>query len=569
MKPHFKPLATVILAALIGGCMPALGAVPLRWNVETSRAQPASFDVYRGETLELHADLLNYGRPIETAGAVALYVQTNGMDDAWWTLPATVASNRIEAVLAPTNYPGDAKTLNCFLGGPATSYRAAFRLRVLGAPGPAPSEVQFPVRSLDFSTVTVLNAPWESALTEHLAASNPHQITADEIGAIPSSTMWSFEGVGGGAGYGQLSLNEESGMKMLVIRTYPWDDSRPAGIIGDPDGGFGKEFALYWPYGWFGTIATSNMVESMVSPVASSVSTLSSTVNAWQTYWDGDDVRLTVTNYYGSVDYPHLYLEQKVSEGGTNYFKRVWDETTRHETILSRVAAIETNVADKADRAWGFYDSHTGGYAPDGFTSISSQKIIVAPGMSYQKTVSAAGNAIWVLAYNDETTFSGVTSNGFFRVSDGEGNTLLEIVKGDKRTVGATAASIAVEGLTATIAYNVESDSPPALQYCTDLQVGEWNTVQVRQGAMMTNNPIVTWSGSSGAWTASIALRGTSTFPAPPATMFFKASYEAGGETFIKNGAPISVEGGILCTDGVHKVRPVYNNGTITWQVVQ
>ena len=43
----------------------------------------------------------------------------------------------------------------------------------------------------------------------------------------------------------------------------------------------------------------------------------------------------------------------------------------------------------------------------------------------------------------------------------------------------------------------------------------------------------------------------------------------AGGETYIKNVAPISVGGGILCTDGIHKVRPVYNNGTITWQVVQ
>ena len=51
--------------------------------------------------------------------------------------------------------------------------------------------------------------------------------------------------------------------------------------------------------------------------------------------------------------------------------------------------------------------------------------------------------------------------------------------------------------------------------------------------------------------------------------MFVKAEYEVGGETYIKNAAPISAEGGILCTDGIHKVRPVYSGGSITWEVVQ
>ena len=470
MKPHFKTLAIAILAVLIGGCMPALAAVPLRWTVETSRAATQHIDVYRGETVAVDVDVTSYGKPLDMAGEVALYVQTNGMSDSWWVYPASVSSNRVSATLAPTNYPPSAKSLVCFVGGPATNFRAAFTARIVGAPGDTPNALEPPVRSIDFSRVTVLNAPWASA--------------AD------------------------------------------------------------------------------------LAPVASSVASLSTTVNAWQTYWDGDDVRLTVTNYYGSLEAPHLCLEQKVSEGGTNYFKRVWDETTRHDIILSRLASIETNVAEKADRAWGFYDSHTGGYSPDGFTSISSQNVIVAPGMAYQKTVSAAGNAIWVLSYNDVTTFSGVTSNGFFRVSDGEGSTLFEIVNGDKRTVGATAASISVEGIIATIVYNVSSDTPPDLQYCTDLTSGTWSEVR-SSGASIGAQPRVTWSGTSGGWTASIRLTGSQPLPTPPERMFFKATYETGGETYIRHGAPVSVEGGILCTDGIHKVRPVYNNGTITWQVVQ
>ena len=164
MKTHFKIVATAIMLALIGGCIVApfiaLAAVPLHWNVETSRANPASFDVYRGETLELHADLLNYGRPIEVAGAVALYVQTNGMDNAWWTLPATVTGSCIKATLSPDNYPASATALNCFIGGPASSYRAAFRLRILGSPGSEPNTVSPPVVTLDYDAITVLNPPY-------------------------------------------------------------------------------------------------------------------------------------------------------------------------------------------------------------------------------------------------------------------------------------------------------------------------------------------------------------------------------------------------------------------------
>ena len=43
----------------------------------------------------------------------------------------------------------------------------------------------------------------------------------------------------------------------------------------------------------------------------------------------------------------------------------------------------------------------------------------------------------------------------------------------------------------------------------------------------------------------------------------------AKGENVIKNNAATDVSGGILCTDGIHKVRPVWNNGAVTWTEVQ
>ena len=540
MKTHFKILAAALAAALIGGCMPALAAVQLRWNVETSRAQPASFDVYRGETLHLAADMTSYGRPIEMAGAAALYIQTNGMADVWWTIPATVATNRIEATLSPTNYPGDAQVLNCYLGGPATSYRAAFRLRVLGAPGPAPNALALPARSIDFSQVEVANAPW---IPTAGGVADDLRVTGTlYFGEPPTPGVLGFGSQYITPGGGGLKMRYPDGRSVLILNEGNFGDYL-YGTIGED---------LEWMYE---TVEGLQTDAEQIMPLAQAVTNLSNTVNAWQTYWDGDDVRLTVTNYYGSADLPRLYLEQKVADGGTNYFRRVWDETTRHGAILSRVAALETNVAEKADRAWGFYDSHTGGYAPDGCTSISSPNVIVAGGMAYQRTVTTAG-AVWVLTANDPTLVGG-TSAGYFRISDDDGNALFEIAKGDRRTVGATATGLAMEGGSMVVTYAVQADEHPTIYLAESLTNTTW---QAEESSSLAS---VSWTGASGAWTALV------TPSAARLSLFVKATYEVGGKTYIKHAAPISVEGGILCTDGIHKVRPVYSNGTITWQVVQ
>ena len=279
---------------------------------------------------------------------------------------------------------------------------------------------------------------------------------------------------------------------------------------------------------------------------------LSSVVSTWETYWDGNEVRVTVTNYDSSVHMPSLYLEQKIED--TDDYRVVWDERTRWESNEVKMAEMRTAINEKADRAWGFYDSHTGYYTPDDYTWISSPKIAIAGGLAYQRTITASG-AIWVLASNGLVAETGGSiENGFFRIKDDEGNTTFEIVRGNKRTVGATAAGIKVTTprnsptTTIEIPYNVVSDVHPTLYGTVSLSSPEWAEIEA------------TWTGGSGAWTAQVT--------SVTSTYFVKGEYEIGGETYIKNVAPISAEGGIYCTDGIHKVRPVYNSGTITWEVV-
>ena len=315
-----------------------------------------------------------------------------------------------------------------------------------------------------------------------------------------------------------------------------------------------------------GNYATKQSV-NVASNLAATADTKATTC---VTYLQGDDVREVVTNYDSTVHMPSRSLQQRIDEGGTNYWRIVWDEMTRWDWLLMTYmpsnyyskSEIDAALGEKADRAWGFYDSHSGNYSPDGYTWISSPKIAIASGLAYQRYINSDG-AVWVLESNGLVTETGgVNSNGFFRVSDDEGNALFEIVKGNKRTVGATANGTTVTsvmGITHMhIHYAVESGEHPVVSVCNDLAAANWN--DETSSSCIAN---VTWTGSSGDWTAEVW--GKSAQP----SMFVKASYETGGETYIKNAAPVSAAGGILCTDGIHKCRPVYNNGSITWEVFQ
>ena len=303
--------------------------------------------------------------------------------------------------------------------------------------------------------------------------------------------------------------------------------------------------------------ARASNAQSMAVAASNAAAGVSATVSAWETYWDGDEVRVTVTNYDSAVHLPSLYIEQKIED--TEEYRVVWYECTRWESNDVQMAEMRSAIDEKADRAWGFYDSHTGNYAPDGYTWLSSPRIAIAGGLAYQRTLTTYG-AVWVLASNGlvaET--NGDADTGYFRIKDDEGNTTFEIVRGNKRTVGATAAGIKVTSprnsptVTIEIPYNVVSDVSPTLYGTASLSSPEWTQLEPQ------------WLGHSGAWTAIVTTASSQ--------YFVKGEYEVGGETYIRNAAPISVDGGLYATNtasgGFVKIRPKYNGSTITWEVVQ
>ena len=162
----------------------ASAAVPLSWTVETSRAQPATFEAYQGETLTFEAALQSHGKPLEAPLNYSFYWQTNGMGSTYWevklesevgvgernnsNLPLqleTPTNNILRATWLPSMDVG-AKVYNCFIGSPSNIYHAAFQLRLRPSPGATPNALPLPTPVIDFAKVRVLNPPWPTVETD-------------------------------------------------------------------------------------------------------------------------------------------------------------------------------------------------------------------------------------------------------------------------------------------------------------------------------------------------------------------------------------------------------------------
>ncbi|MBO4709471.1 MAG: hypothetical protein J5727_06820, partial [Kiritimatiellae bacterium] len=150
-------ISTTLAAALHSLCILA-ATVPVEWTETPRDRSPRQFTARHGETLRIRCTLAGFDGAIE--GEPRLYFQTNGMGRLWWNVPASASSNRIEAVFGAAQDMG-ADRVNICLGSPSNAYASAV-LRLLPSPGFTPAALSPPMQSLDFATITVLNAPWLS-----------------------------------------------------------------------------------------------------------------------------------------------------------------------------------------------------------------------------------------------------------------------------------------------------------------------------------------------------------------------------------------------------------------------
>ena len=299
-----------------------------------------------------------------------------------------------------------------------------------------------------------------------------------------------------------------------------------------------------------------------VQAVSNEVAVLVATLN-------GETARFVATNYNNVAEMAAAEVEAKIN----GEWQTVWKELTRWDWLIGE--HLPSNYYTKAecdanfaDRAWGAFDPVTGDLTPDGKLWLSAPSIYICAGASYERVANAAGE-YWVLTANGMVAdINGVSSNGFFRIADSDGVTHFEIVKGDRQTLAAVAGAMRSETVMGvqhyfTTYYVTGAAETPKATFARSLDATPSTPITWYDETDDACPFNVSWTNpESGTYVCEWWPKATE----PKG--FMKAEYVRGGETYIRNTAPVSVDGGILCTDGIHKVRPVYSNGSVTWEVV-
>jgi len=278
--------------------------------------------------------------------------------------------------------------------------------------------------------------------------------------------------------------------------------------------------------------------------------TLASQVATQGAHLNAEDAQFVATNYDSQVNLPEATVRIKLQQGGTNVWRTIWEEMRRwnafcgvgfnwqtwggfHTWSTNILAMIE----ETSPKEYAFYDGVTGEVSPDGFFWISQPRIAICARASYQRYLDAGG-AVWILESNGLVANVGGTTNGYFRISDEEGNTHFEIITGDKQTVPATARTMRSEtvmGVTHWFCdYAVTNAiAPPVAKFCRNLGANP----PVWYDDTNANCPCnVTWT--PGANTYTLEFWPKSTEPA----MFCKAEYDRGGETRIRQSVPTEMQ---------------------------
>lgn len=256
----------------------------------------------------------------------------------------------------------------------------------------------------------------------------------------------------------------------------------------------------------------------------------------------GSNIVMVVTNYDSAVTAPSLSLKYL---DGTNGYVTVWDELTQltaatnNALALAReytASATNTLEAAKADRAWSHHTSGLGQDAPPNTTWLSTPNLVIAGGYEYQKNITSSGE-VWILTSNGlDLGLVQSQTNAFLDISAADGTPVFSIQKNDSYLVGVDPSAISTVGSTCIVSVPFVGDHPYA-RVCTNLTNAVW--YKEDENGMPSGSPAtVTWSGSSGAYVATIDFGSNR-----QGFAWFEALVE--GETKIVNNAVLEITPGL------------------------
>lgn len=139
-------------------CSVSASALPLEWRADWPDCKPVEKYVHRGTDVELKPTWYINGELAASSNWIfSVYVQTNRQAAGEWFGPIAGST------FSHTNDIGAAMytvMLRADIPGGEVNYTAFARLRMLDSPGFAPGALPLPAKTIDFSQVVALNAPW-------------------------------------------------------------------------------------------------------------------------------------------------------------------------------------------------------------------------------------------------------------------------------------------------------------------------------------------------------------------------------------------------------------------------
>jgi hypothetical protein len=549
--------------------------VPVEWTADVESLQVQNLSARRGETLELAVSLTYRGKPFTPEGDWEIFYQTNGMTDVYFTFPVNLEGNVARLTFTPSMDPG-AERITGFIGRRGVNYRAAFALKFYGSPGAMPNALTLPTKTIDFAQLEVKNAPWSTA-ADIADKRDKSDLTVYETRKTPRLPSDALPVTFGGKTYAANELTWFSVMHDELL-TELWVGNQPKDFVGffNTDGtprGLGNVLFAgrapdmgVWPKLEYEDVVTPTKnqlahtgdIDQALSGVTpekigaypqSAGASLQNQVSAIGAYLNAEDARFVSTNYDSTVHLPEAYFEIKRPDGS---WAVMWREMTRWNWFLEGAWCAATNtLAQKGEKEWGFYDAATGAPAPDGFAWISMPRVALCAGAAYQRIATASG-AYWVLEANGLVAQINGTTNGYFRIEDEEGAVQFEVVKGDKRTIFAAPGSQTVEVMGVThvfTSYEIDGALEPPVAYFTRrFDPVEW--FAATDPACPFN---ASWTQNGSTWTCEWWPKS-----AEPSG-FMRAAFAVGGETRIKNHAPVEfskiVIGGVTYTAAVEEMN--------------
>ena len=185
--------------------------------------------------------------------------------------------------------------------------------------------------------------------------------------------------------------------------------------------------------------------------------------------------------------------------------------------------------------------------------------MVIAGGYEPEKWVTSGG-AIWLITSKGAMwNFSpNVTNTAFINIAAQDGTPMFRVEKTDSYLLGVSADAVTVTNDTLYVHLDLISSSPPYVRVCTNLSNAVWYK---EEDGIPAGVAVATHTQDASGWSCTIQNTSGGN------SLFAYFEYLQEGGTKIVNEAVMDVGAGILCTDGVHKCRPVYNNGSITWEV--